>query len=185
VLDICCGTGDLTLALLERRPAEGEQVTALDFAPQMLRRGEEKFRAAGVAGRVTTIEADAMRIPAADASFDLVVSAFGFRNLANYAGALAEIHRVLRPGGEMGILEINRPRGVLGRMYLVYFERVLPWIGRMVSGSGVAYEYLPQSVARFPQPDRMLELMRGAGFEGAEWEPYTLGAVGLYRGRKV
>jgi demethylmenaquinone methyltransferase/2-methoxy-6-polyprenyl-1,4-benzoquinol methylase len=145
----------------------------------------EKFRAAGQAGRVVAIEGDAMHLPAADASVNLVVSAFGFRNLANYADALKEIHRALKPGGEIGILEINRPRGVLGRMYLVYFERLLPWIGRMVSGSGVAYEYLPQSVARFPQPGRMLELMRAAGFADATWEPYTLGAVGLFRGRKA
>jgi len=182
VLDICCGTGDLTLALLRRRPAAGEQVIALDFSPQMLRRGVEKFNAAGYGERVRPMEADAMRLPLPDASVDLVVSAFGFRNLANYDAALSELHRVLKPGGEVGILECNQPRGLLGRMYLLYFGRVLPWIGRRISGSAGAYSYLPASVARFPQPPEMIGRMRRAGFSGARWTRYTLGVAGLYRG---
>jgi demethylmenaquinone methyltransferase/2-methoxy-6-polyprenyl-1,4-benzoquinol methylase len=188
VLDLCCGTGDMTLALLKRRPGlhaeAGEKVIALDFSQPMLARGIEKFRAAGFADAVEPIEADAMHLPLPDASVDLIVSAFGFRNLANYNDALRELHRVLKPGGQLGILEANKPRGGLGRIYLVYFERVLPWIGRRISGDGSAYSYLPASVARFPQPREMLGKMRNVGFSDAKWTRYTFGVAGLYRGVK-
>lgn len=182
VLDLCCGTGDMTLALLKRRPAGGERVIAVDFSQPMLARGVAKFRAAGY--DVEAIEADAMHLPLADASVDLIVSAFGFRNLANYDDALRELHRVLKPDGALGILEANKPRGPLGKLYLVYFERVLPWIGRRVSGDGSAYSYLPASVARFPQPAEMIGKMERAGFTDAKWTRYTFGVAGLYRGIK-
>jgi demethylmenaquinone methyltransferase/2-methoxy-6-polyprenyl-1,4-benzoquinol methylase len=188
VLDLCCGTGDMTLALLKRRPGlhaeAGEKVIALDFSQPMLARGVEKFRAAGFADAVEAIEADAMHLPFEDASVDLIVSAFGFRNLANYDNALRELYRVLKPGGALGILEANKPKGALGRLYLVYFERVLPWIGRRISGDGSAYSYLPASVARFPQPAEMLGKMRNVGFSDAAWTGYTFGVAGLYRGVK-
>ena len=185
VLDLCCGTGDMTLALLKHRPKVGEKVIALDFSHQMLTRGIEKFRAAGYADAVEPIEADAMHLPLPDASVDLIVSAFGFRNLANYDDALRELHRVLKPGGALGILEANKPNGPLGRMYLLYFERVLPWIGKKVSGSSGAYSYLPASVARFPQPTEMIVKMERAGFFSAGWTPYTFGVAGLYRAIKA
>jgi len=184
VLDLCCGTGDMTLALLKRRPQNGQKVIALDFSPQMLMRGVEKFRAAGYADSVEAIEADAMHLPLPDASVDLIVSAFGFRNLANYDDALRELHRVLKPGGQLGILEANKPSGPLGRLYLVYFERILPWIGKKISGSSGAYSYLPASVARFPQPPEMIGKMERAGFSSARWARYTFGVVGLYSGIK-
>jgi demethylmenaquinone methyltransferase/2-methoxy-6-polyprenyl-1,4-benzoquinol methylase len=188
VLDLCCGTGDMTLALLRRRPGlhadAGEKVIALDFSQPMLVRGVQKFRAAGYADAVEPMQADAMHLPLPDASVDLVVSAFGFRNLANYDGALRELHRVLKPGGQIGILEANQPSGPLGKLYLVYFERILPWIGRKISGSDGAYGYLPASVARFPQPPKMLGRMEQAGFSDATWTRYTFGVAGLYRGIK-
>jgi len=185
VLDLCCGTGDMTLALLKYRPKGGEKVIALDFSQQMLSRGVEKFRAAGYADAVEPIEADAMQIPLPDRSLDLIVSAFGFRNLANYDAALRELHRVLKPGGMLGILECNKPGGMLGKMYLQYFEHVLPWIGRRVSGDGSAYSYLPASVARFPQPPDMLNRMEHAHFYSVQWTPYTFGVAGLYQGIKA
>ena len=185
VLDLCCGTGDMTLALLKRRPASGAKVIALDFSHAMLTRGVAKFKAAGFGPSVETIEADAMHLPLADESVDLIVSAFGFRNLANYDDALQELLRVLKPGGQLGILECNQPRGFLGRLYLLYFERVLPWIGRKISGSSGAYSYLPASVARFPQPPEMIGKMERAGFSGAAWTRYTFGVAGLYRGTKA
>ena len=188
VLDLCCGTGDMTLALLKRRPGlhaeAGAKVIALDFSQPMLARGVEKFRAAGFADAVEAIEADAMHLPFEDASVDLIVSALGFRNLANYDNALRELYRVLKPGGALGILEANKPKGALGRLYLVYFERVLPWVGRRISGDGSAYSYLPASVARFPQPAEMLGKMRNVGFSDAAWTGYTFGVAGLYRGVK-
>jgi demethylmenaquinone methyltransferase/2-methoxy-6-polyprenyl-1,4-benzoquinol methylase len=181
VLDICCGTGDLTGALLAERPANAEPVTGLDFSAEMLRLAEQKYANANI----RWVEGDAMAPPFADNSFDLVTSAFGFRNLRNYAAGLEEIHRVLRPGGSIGILECNQPEGFSGALYNLYFHRVLPVVGGWISGKRAAYEYLPASVERFPRPPRMLELMQEAGFTKCTWDGYLLRAAGLYRGTKI
>jgi demethylmenaquinone methyltransferase / 2-methoxy-6-polyprenyl-1,4-benzoquinol methylase len=180
-LDICCGTGDLTAALLAQRPANAEPVTGLDFSPEMLSLAERKY--AGANAR--WVQGDAMSLPFPDNSFDLVTSAFGFRNLRNYAEGLAEIHRVLRPGGRIGILECNQPDGLSGALYNVYFHHVLPVVGGWISGERAAYEYLPASVRRFPRPPRMLQLMQEAGFTNYAWDGYLLRAAGLYRGVKA
>lgn len=180
VLDICCGTGDMTAALVAMRPPGGEPVTGLDFSAEMLRLAQEKYKAANV----KWIEGDAMSLPFPDASVDLVTSAFGFRNLRNYSAGLAEIYRVLRPGGAIGILECNQPDGVSGALYNLYFQRVLPVVGGWISGERAAYEYLPASVQRFPRPARMLRLMEAAGFTGCAWDGYLLRAAGLYRAVK-
>ncbi|WP_260703830.1 bifunctional demethylmenaquinone methyltransferase/2-methoxy-6-polyprenyl-1,4-benzoquinol methylase UbiE [Edaphobacter flagellatus] len=182
VLDLCCGTGDMALALMKYRPAGvGEApLLAVDFSPEMLARGRQKF----VSHNIVAIEADAMHLPMADASLDLVTSAFGFRNLANYDDGLAELFRVLRPGGQIGILECNQPEGVTGALYNLYFKRILPVVGGMISGDAAAYKYLPASVERFPRPPRMLEMIRSAGFRNASWTGYTFGTAGLYRATK-
>jgi demethylmenaquinone methyltransferase/2-methoxy-6-polyprenyl-1,4-benzoquinol methylase len=186
ILDICCGTGDMTLALLQHRPAGARPILAADFSPAMLSRAELKFAArqaaCGEPGAVA-IEADALHLPIEPASLDLVVSAFGFRNLANYAAGLAEFFRVLKPGGQLGILDFSEPGGLLGKLYAVYFRRVLPAIGRMVGGAAVGdqpYRYLPASVGNFPPPPEMLKLMQAAGFTACAWQPYTFGIAGLY-----
>jgi demethylmenaquinone methyltransferase/2-methoxy-6-polyprenyl-1,4-benzoquinol methylase len=182
-LDLCCGTGDMTMALMKHRPVGvGEAaVLAVDFSREMLARGREKF-----AGRnIVAIEADALHLPMEDNSLDLVTSAFGFRNLANYDEGLAELYRVLRPGGQIGILDANQPEGVVGALYNLYFKRVLPWVGGMISGDAGAYRYLPASVERFPRPKRMLEMIRAAGFRDASWTGYTFGTAGLYRATKL
>ncbi|HKW67589.1 MAG TPA: class I SAM-dependent methyltransferase, partial [Terriglobales bacterium] len=119
-----------------------------------------------------------------DASLDLVTAAFGFRNLADYDSGLREIARVLRPGGEAGILDFGEPRGFIGAAYRLYFRRVLPKIGTLISGVKGPYQYLPASVERFPAPGEMLERMRAAGFREASWTPYTFGIAGLYRGKR-
>ena len=157
VVDLCCGTGDMTMALLNHRPADraAAPILAVDFSHQMLSRGAQKF----AGSNVISIEADALHLPLANSSVDLVTSAFGFRNLANYENGLAEIHRVLRQGGEIGILDCNHPDGVVGWVYSLYFERILPFLGRFLSGDSAAYSYLPASVARFPRPPRMLKLI--------------------------
>ena len=134
---------------------------------------------------VVWVQADAMHLPYADRSFDLVTAAFGFRNLANYAAGLAEIHRVLRPGGQIGILECNQPDGLSGFAYGLYFRHVLPVIGGWISGDAAAYRYLPASVERFPRPPLMLRMLADAGFTGAAWDGYLLGAAGLYRAVKT
>lgn len=180
VLDLCCGTGDMTLALLRRRPATGRPVLAADFSHPMLVRGAAKFTSRGA----IAIEADALNLPLADASVDLITTAFGFRNLANYRAGLEELHRVLRPGGELGILDFSEPGGVLGRLYAFYFRRILPAIGARLSGTATPYTYLPNSVQAFPPPAEMGEMMRAAGFRDVSWTPYTFGVAGLYRAVK-
>lgn len=176
ILDICCGTGDMTMALLKHRPQQARPIIAADFARAMLNRGARKF---GGCGGVA-LEADALHLPLRSASLDLVVSAFGFRNLANYEAGLREFHRVLKPGGQMGILDFSEPGGLMGKLYGLYFRRVLPGIGRMICGKDGPYNYLPASVGRFPRPDAVLEMMRAAGYTDCAWQPYTFGIAGLY-----
>jgi demethylmenaquinone methyltransferase/2-methoxy-6-polyprenyl-1,4-benzoquinol methylase len=180
VLDLCCGTGDMTFALKRQAGHDCALIAGLDFSHAMLERAVRKSNV----NSPRWIEADALNLPFADASLDLVTSAFGFRNLADYDAGLREIVRVLRPGGEMGILECAEPDGVIGKMYGVYFHRVLPTLGTAISGVKGAYAYLPASVERFPRPDEMIARMHAAGFSEASWTPYTFGTAGLYRGRK-
>ena len=176
VLDICCGTGDMTMALLKHRPKPARPILAADFARAMLDRGAQKFGGHGA----IALEADAMHLPLRSASLDLVVTAFGFRNLANYDGALREFFRVLKPGGQLGILDFSEPGGLVGKAYAVYFRRVLPAVGRVICGKEGPYNYLPTSVGNFPAPPAMLEMMRSAGYTDCAWQPYTFGIAGLY-----
>ena len=187
VLDLCCGTGDMAFAL--RRRAKSAQIVGADFSHAMLVRATAKTSAsAGETGQAPSlrwIEADALRLPFPDAHFDLVTSAFGFRNLADYDAGLREIFRVLTPGGECGILDFGEPRGLIGSVYRVYFKSVLPKIGTLISGVRGPYAYLPASVERFPAPEEMLTRMKKSGFADASWTPYTLGVAGLYHGVKA
>ncbi len=179
VLDLCCGTGDMAFAL--RRQGPQSHIMGADFSHAMLVLASAK---SGGNGPVQWIEADALHLPFHAQSFDLVTSAFGFRNLADYDAGLREILRVLRPGGECGILEFSEPRGLLGKFYNLYFKLVLPRIGRLISGSTRAYSYLPASVERFPDPPKMIQRMQEAGFRKCSWTPYTFGIAGLYRGTR-
>jgi demethylmenaquinone methyltransferase/2-methoxy-6-polyprenyl-1,4-benzoquinol methylase len=203
-LDLCCGTGDMTMALLKHRPKcsgapsfaasprrVGDEnsdpatipiapILAVDFSHQMLSLGAKKF----APHNILPIEADALHLPLADCSVDLVTSAFGFRNLANYEEGLAELHRVLRPGGQLGILECNQPEGLTGALYNLYFKTILPKLGGLISGKPAAYSYLPASVERFPRPPRMIQLLKNAGFTDATWTSYTFGIAGLYHATK-
>jgi demethylmenaquinone methyltransferase / 2-methoxy-6-polyprenyl-1,4-benzoquinol methylase len=187
ILDICCGTGDLTMALLKLRPQGARPVLAADFARGMLRLGARKFgrRAlrkpgSGEAPYAVPLEADALHLPLRGQSLDLIVSAFGFRNLANYDAGLREFHRALKQGGQLGILEFSEPGGLLGKAYALYFRRVLPAIGRLICGKDGPYNYLPTSVGSFPPPGQMLQMMQAAGFVDCAWQPYTFGIAGLY-----
>lgn len=178
VLDLCCGTGDMTFAL--HRRMKGGRLFGADFSHTMLVRAGEKSGHRDI----RWIEADALNLPFPSGRFQLVTSAFGFRNLANYDRGLAEIHRVLAEGGEAGILDFGEPKGLIGQLYRVYFRHVLPAVGTMISGVRGPYAYLPASVKRFPAPEEMLQRMRDAGFGEVSWTPYTFGIAGLYRGRK-
>ncbi len=184
VLDLCCGTGDMTFAL-RRQAGQGKlQIVGADFAHTMLQRAVAKSTALN-SSRPGWIEADALTLPFSNEHFDLVTSAFGFRNLADYDAGLREIARVLRPGGECGILDFSEPKGMMGALYRIYFKQVLPRIGTMISGVRGPYAYLPASVQRFPDPDEMLRRMKQNGFGEATWTPYTFGIAGLYRGKKL
>ncbi|HEV2342145.1 MAG TPA: bifunctional demethylmenaquinone methyltransferase/2-methoxy-6-polyprenyl-1,4-benzoquinol methylase UbiE [Candidatus Acidoferrales bacterium] len=188
ILDVCCGTGDLAFALDRAREkalcyAAGTRasIVGCDFAEPMLGRAREKASRGG--RRVEFAAGDGLRLPVRDASFDLVTTAFGFRNLANYEGGLREFARVLRPGGELGILEFTEPKnGALAAFYRFYFSRILPRVGGAISGSGDAYSYLPESVRKFPGPEALKEMMQGAGFREVNFERWTGGIVALHRG---
>jgi demethylmenaquinone methyltransferase/2-methoxy-6-polyprenyl-1,4-benzoquinol methylase len=185
ILDLCCGTGDMTFALEKEAGKSVPQILGADFSHAMLARARAKSLRSENDHAPEWIEADALNLPFPDAHFDLVTSAFGFRNLADYDAGLREIARVLRHRGECGILDFGEPGGIVGKVYRLYFKRVLPAVGAMISGVRGPYEYLPASVARFPSPQEMLDRMRAAGFAEASWEPYTFGIAGLYRGKKT
>lgn len=182
VLDICCGTGDLAFALeREARNRVGGLVNFYggDFVPGMLVRAREKAVRRGSGARF--IAADALHLPFADGTFDLVALAFGFRNLANYAAGIDEFRRVLRPQGLLAILEFAEPPGPLfGRLYRFYFARILPVIGGWISGSRRAYGYLPASVARFPSPEDLAARLRSVGFTDVRFERWMGGIVALH-----
>jgi demethylmenaquinone methyltransferase/2-methoxy-6-polyprenyl-1,4-benzoquinol methylase len=184
VLDLCCGTGDLAFALARAGKA---RIVGADFAHPMLVRAREKSAALApppnriAAPPMPFFEADALRLPFAGASFDLVTSAFGFRNLANYEAGLREIQRVLKPDGTIAILEFTEPPdGLLGDFYRWYFCKVLPRIGGLISGDRSAYTYLPKSVARFFRPPELAALMSAAGYQSVDYRAWTLGTVALH-----
>jgi demethylmenaquinone methyltransferase/2-methoxy-6-polyprenyl-1,4-benzoquinol methylase len=184
VLDLCCGTGDLAFALARAGKA---RIIGADFAHTMLVRAREKSVSVmstlnqSAASPMPIFEADALRLPFADAAFDLVASAFGFRNLANYEAGLREIQRVLKPGGTIAILEFTEPPdGLLGDFYRWYFCKVLPRIGGLISGDRSAYTYLPKSVARFFRPPELAALMSALGYKSVDFRAWTLGTVALH-----
>jgi demethylmenaquinone methyltransferase / 2-methoxy-6-polyprenyl-1,4-benzoquinol methylase len=184
VLDLCCGTGDLAFSLARSGKA---RIVGADFAHTMLVRANQKSAALAAAATGQTapplpfLEADAMGLPFADASFDLVTTAFGFRNLSNYEAGLREIQRVLKPGGTIAILEFTEPPdGLLGDLYRWYFCKVLPKIGGIISGDSAAYSYLPKSVARFFRPLELASLMTAIGYQSVDYRVWTLGTVALH-----
>jgi demethylmenaquinone methyltransferase / 2-methoxy-6-polyprenyl-1,4-benzoquinol methylase len=177
-LDICCGTGDLTLELA----AEGAWVAGSDFCHPMLAGARDKFARRG--SRACLFESDALHLPLRSGTLDLITVAFGFRNLANYEAGLAEMRRVLAPGGMAAILEFSTPPNPAFRaLYRFYSRRILPWIGGAISGSRDAYLYLPESVRKFPAADELAAKMRHAGFEPVTFEHLTGGIAALHIGR--
>jgi demethylmenaquinone methyltransferase / 2-methoxy-6-polyprenyl-1,4-benzoquinol methylase len=184
LLDVCTGTADV--ALEARREVRAARVIGVDFAGAMLSLGLRKVRAAGQAGRIVLVRGDAMRLPVPDASADAATVAFGIRNVQRPEVACAELARALRPGGRLAILEFGVPRlpGV-SALYLWYFKHLLPLVGRLVSGHGGAYSYLPASVGTFPPPNEFMKILRQAGFDEVQAVPLTFGIVYLYTARKL
>ncbi len=180
VLDLCCGTGDV---MLDLQAVAAVPVMGADFCHQMLVSAQAK--AARTGRRAPLFEADALQLPIANAALDAVSIAFGFRNLANYGAGLRELHRVLKPGGILAILEFSQPRGVAMRASYGFYSRVmLPLIGALISGSREAYTYLPDSIAKFPSAPELCEMMETAGFSAAQFQSLTGGIAALHVGAK-
>jgi demethylmenaquinone methyltransferase/2-methoxy-6-polyprenyl-1,4-benzoquinol methylase len=171
VLDVCCGTGDLALAGLRA----GGVVTGLDFSERMLE------RARGKSSQVEWVQGDALELPFEDDSFEAATVGFGVRNLEDLERGLAEMARVVRPGGRVGILEITRPEGMLRPFYNVWFGKVVPVVGKLLPG-GSAYTYLPASVKRFPGPEDLARFLREAGFSEVRYRLFAGGIVALHTG---
>jgi demethylmenaquinone methyltransferase / 2-methoxy-6-polyprenyl-1,4-benzoquinol methylase len=182
VLDICCGTGDLMLALGAK--AKSATVYGSDFCHPMLVAARQKVQQRQV--RSNLFEADALGLPVADRSLDVITVAFGFRNLVNYQNGFEELFRVLKPGGLAAILEFSTPpNAVLARLYAFYSRAILPAIGGMISGSKDAYKYLPESVRKFPGAEDLASQMRSSGFDNVRFERMTAGIVALHIGERL
>jgi demethylmenaquinone methyltransferase/2-methoxy-6-polyprenyl-1,4-benzoquinol methylase len=180
VLDLCCGTGDLLIAMEQ---SAGRPLYGSDFCFPMLTGAAQKIRQQNLAS--TLFSGDGLNLPLTDASLDLITIAFGFRNFANYHKGLEELHRVLKPGGTLAILEFSQPPNRLIRFgYELYSHHVLPRLGEWVSGSRTAYEYLPSSVKKFPPGPELAEWMRMAGFCEVSFTYRTFGVAALHLGKK-
>jgi demethylmenaquinone methyltransferase/2-methoxy-6-polyprenyl-1,4-benzoquinol methylase len=171
VLDACCGTGDLAIGAHTR----GAEVVGLDFSERMLERARLKEPA------ISWVPGDMLALPFGDASFDAVTVGFGVRNVEDLEPGLRELRRVLRAGGRLGILEITTPRGRLAPFYRVWFDKVVPALGKVLPG-GSAYTYLPASVRRFPPPDELADLLARCGFARVRYRTFAGGIVALHLG---
>jgi demethylmenaquinone methyltransferase/2-methoxy-6-polyprenyl-1,4-benzoquinol methylase len=169
VLDACCGTGDLAIACARA----GGRVTGLDFSPRMLERARRK------APELEWTEGDLLALPFTDASFDAVTVGFGVRNVEDLQRALFELRRVLRPSGRLGILETTRPRGLLAPFYRLWFDGLVPLLGKLLPG-GSAYTYLPASVRRFPGPEALAQVIAESGFANVRYRRFAGGIVALH-----
>jgi len=182
VLDIATGTADLLLSLFDKSDRIHSAV-GIDLSPKMLQLGLKKIAAGKLDDRISLMRADALQIPFADGSFDAVTIAFGIRNVADVPKALAEIHRVLKPGGRVLILEFSMPRNWLVRkLYPFHLRGILPRLGGMISGNRYAYRYLNETVETFPHGEEFCDLMRQAGFAEVQAEPMTFGIATIYHG---
>jgi demethylmenaquinone methyltransferase/2-methoxy-6-polyprenyl-1,4-benzoquinol methylase len=172
-LDAACGTGDLAVADVK---AGASRVTGLDFSPRMLERARRKAPA------IEWVQGDMLALPFADETFDAATVGFGVRNVEDLELALRELHRVLRPGGRVAILEITQPRGALRPFFSLWFDRVVPLLGKVLPG-GSAYTYLPASVKRFPTAERLAELMQDVGFADVRVKLLAGSIVALHTGQ--
>jgi demethylmenaquinone methyltransferase/2-methoxy-6-polyprenyl-1,4-benzoquinol methylase len=178
-IDVCTGTGDLAFAL-QRRVTVSGRVVGADFAENMLERAREK--AADRGEPVEFVQADALGLPFADNTFDGATVAFGIRNVSDLSAGIAEMARVVRPGGRVVILEITTPRH-LRRFYRLWFDRAVPLLGTLVGRDGAAYGYLPESVKRFPEPPELAAAMADAGLGDVRWQLFAGGIIALHYGR--
>jgi len=185
ILDLCTGTADIALALA-RQPGFSGKIIGVDLTPAMLARGAQKIAAAGLNSKISLEEGDALHLRFPNDHFDLITMAFGLRNLPDRLQGLAEVHRVLRPGGWFFMLEFALPENKLLRSsYLCYLQHVVPLLGGIVSGSAAAYRYLARSIREFPPPGIIAEKMLHTGFREIRVGRLSGGTVALYRGQKL
>lgn len=183
VLDVAAGTAEVSMEICRRRPLS--TVLGVDFTPAMLNVGRAKVARRGLAGRIRLLAGDARRLPLRDASVDAVTIAFGIRNVEERAQALAEFHRVLRPGGRLLVLEFSLPHNpVLRFAYRLYFDHILPPLGNWLSRTNYAYTYLMTSVHAFPGPEEFRQEIRAAGFTQATQTPLSGGIARIHSGVK-
>lgn len=186
VLDVCTGTGDLAL-LASRKLGSGTEVVGTDFCPEMLEIARVKqAKHASEHGKLRFIEADTMQLPFPDNAFQAVTVAFGLRNVSDTDAGVNEMIRVVRPGGQIAVLEFSKPTWPIAKQgYDFYFRYMLPRIGNSVArNSSDAYQYLPESVVEFPSGQQLADRLTAAGLHEVQWIPMTLGVVTLYLGRK-
>ena len=176
ILDLATGTGDLALAIEKKCP--NAEIIAGDFCPEML----EIAKKAGVKN---TVIADGMNLQFGDEEFDVVTVAYGLRNMESWLGAAQEMHRVIKPGGALVVLDFSLPKGPLRAPYRAYLHHVLPKVAGAIAGNREAYEYLSDSIERFPSGEAMQELLGDAGFTETEWKPVTGGISSIYVGKKA
>jgi demethylmenaquinone methyltransferase/2-methoxy-6-polyprenyl-1,4-benzoquinol methylase len=182
ILDIASGTADLAIAL---RKTGAKKIIGTDISAGMLAIGLKKIEKLGVANHIRLKQADAENLPFEALSFDAVTAAFGVRNFENLEKGLAEMYRVLKPGGTLAILEFSQPENLVFRsLYFFYFKNILPLIGRMISREQNAYSYLPQSVAAFPHGNAFLEKLRQVGFGQTNQKKLTFGIASIYIAKK-
>jgi len=182
VLDVATGTGDFAIAALALNPS---QVIGVDLAEEMLKRGREKLRKRRLADRITLMRGEAEHLEFQTGSFDAAIVAFGARNFEHLERGLAEMHRILRNGGKIVVLEFSKPHYFpFKQLYFFYFLKILPFVGRTISRHAEAYTYLPESVLRFPEGEEFLNILRSIGFTHVTQERLTFGIVSIYTGEK-
>lgn len=183
VLDIATGTGDLAIQLAKHH--KSVNITGVDISENMLSIGREKILKRKLEGRINLKQANSLSLPFADAEFDAAMVAFGVRNFEDLSKGITEIHRVLKDGGSLYVLEFSMPsRFPMRNLYRFYFRRVLPFVGGIVSGSKSAYTYLPESVFAFPEKEKFVEIMANAGFKNCSYKRLTFGVASIYVGSK-
>ncbi len=181
ILDVATGTADLAVEAMRLDP---KKVVGVDISEEMLRRGREKVERLGLSDRIVLQRGDAEKLPFSDNQFHAVLVAFGVRNFQDLDKGLAEIHRVLRPGGALVVLEFSKPRAFpIKQGYAFYSRFILPRVGRAISKNDGAYRYLPDSVAAFPDGEAFLDRMRQAGYHDLTCQPLTFGIASLYKGK--